>query len=121
LAAYYRLGYLIENYANCWISAPCPKGLDDESCDVYKGKVQEEAEKWIKLAITAFEETLSKSKTFTLANEWTQKTLESLNRLDPLKYPLQKEPETAFVVDRFGPQPMLKAVESDITSAGKEK
>jgi len=36
--------------------------LDEESCDVYKGKVQEEAEKWIKLAITAFEETLAKSK-----------------------------------------------------------
>jgi TolA-binding protein len=119
LAAYYRLGYLIENYANCWISSPCPKGLDEESCDVYKGKVQEEAEKWIKLAIVAFEETLAKSKTFTLANEWTQKTMESLNRLDPLKYPLQKEPEAALVVDRFGAQPMLKVIEGGSKPEGK--
>jgi hypothetical protein len=39
--------------------------------------------------------------------------------LDPLKYPLQKEPEAALVVDRFGAQPMLKVVESGIKPSGR--
>ncbi|MBN2494759.1 MAG: tetratricopeptide repeat protein [Deltaproteobacteria bacterium] len=119
LAAYYRLGYLYENFADVLINAPCPKGLNEEECDIYKGKLYEFAETPIKKAVGAYVETMEKSKSFKVANDWTQKALESLNRFEPLTYPLQKEPASALVVDRHAAQPLIQIVESGVKPSGK--
>jgi tetratricopeptide (TPR) repeat protein len=119
LAAYFRLGYLYENFADALTSAPCPKGFNDEECDMYKGKLMDMAEAPIKKAVEAYKDTIEKSKEFKVVNSWTQKALESLNRFDPGNYPLQKEGEAALVVDRYAPLPMLQMVESGIKPSGK--
>jgi hypothetical protein len=119
LAAYYRLGYLYENFADVLVNAPCPRGFNEEECDMYKGKLMDWAEAPIKKAVSAYEETMEQSKGFKFVNQWTKKAYASLNRFEPLKYPLQKEPEAAMVVDRYGPQPMLRVVESGIKPSGK--
>ena len=110
LAAYYRLGYLYENFADVLINSPCPKGLNQDECDMYKGKLEEFAEAPIKKAVSAYADTMDKSRSFKVANEWTKKTRVSLNRFEPIKYPLQKQPQAALVVDRHGHLPLLKAV-----------
>jgi len=110
LAAYYRLGYLYENFADVLINSPCPKGLNQEECDMYKGKLEEFAEAPIKKAVSAYAETMEKSKSFKVANDWTRRTRESLNRFEPIKYPLQKQPEAALVLDCHGALPLLQAV-----------
>jgi hypothetical protein len=119
LAAYYRLGYLYENFADVLINAPCPRGLRGEECDIYKGQLEEYAEQPIKKAVEAFAVTLDKAKSFRTVNEWTRKSLESLNRFEPLQYPLQKEPEAAMVLDRHAPHALLNIVESGVKPEGK--
>ncbi len=119
LAAYFRLGYLYDNFADVLMNAPCPKGLNQEECDMYKGKLEEFAEMPIKKAVEAYALTMEKAKAFKAINEWTQKALESLNRFEPLQYPLQKEPEAALVLDRYASQPLLQVVESGMKPSGK--
>ena len=62
---------------------------------------------------------MEKSAAFKVVNDWTEKAYESLNRYEPLQFPLQKEPEEAMVVDRHAPLPMLRMVESGIKPSGK--
>jgi len=119
LAAYYRLGYLYENFANVLVNAPCPRGLNEEECDIYKGKLEDFAEAPIRKAVQAFQETMEKSKSFKFVNEWTEKAYASLNRFEPLQFPLQKKPANALVLDRYGPLPMLRAAETGIKPSGK--
>jgi TolA-binding protein len=119
LAAYYRLGYLYENFAQVLVEAPCPRGLNEEECDLYKGKLMDFSEAPIRKAVSAFELTMEKSKQFKFVNEWTKMAYRSLNKFEPLQYPLQKEPEAALVVDRHGPMPMLRIVESGVKPSGK--
>jgi cellulose synthase operon protein C len=119
LAAYYRLGYLYENFADALTSAPCPKGLNAEECDIYKGKLMDMAEGPIKKAVAAYKDTIEKSKEFKVVNSWTQKALESLNRFEPINFPLQKEGESVLVVERYAAQPLLQVAESGIKPAGK--
>jgi len=119
LAAYYRLGYLYENFADVLVKSPCPKGLNEEECDIYKGKLQDLAEAPIRKAVSAYQVAMEKSKEFKVVNTWTEKAYASLNRFEPLQFPLEKEPQGAMVVDRFGPTPMLRAAESGIKPAGK--
>jgi TolA-binding protein len=119
LAAYYRMGYLYENFANVLVNAPCPRGLNQEECDVYKGKLEDFAEAPIKKAVEAYQLTMEKSAAFKVVNDWTEKAYESLNRYEPLLFPLQKEPAEALVVNRHAPLPMLRMVESGIKPSGK--
>lgn len=119
LAAYYRLGYLYQNFAESLINAPCPRGLNLEECDLYKVKLETYAEAPIKKAVAAYDLTLDKAKQFKAVNEWTRKSRQALYRFEPLKYPLQKEPAEALVVDRHGPQPLLQVVDSGMKPEGK--
>jgi len=119
LASYYRMGYLYENFANVLVNSPCPRGLNQEECDIYKVKLEDFAEAPIKKAVEAYQLTMEKSAAFKVVNDWTEKAYESLNRYEPLQFPLQKEPEEAMVVDRHSPLPMLRMVESGIKPSGK--
>jgi len=119
LAAYYRLGYLYQNFADALVNAPCPKGLNIEECDIYKGKLMDFAEAPIRKAVSAYQVAMDKSKEFKVVNEWTRMSYESLNRFEPLQFPLQKEPQRAMVIDRYEPLPMVRAAESGIKPAGK--
>ncbi|HOX45852.1 MAG TPA: tetratricopeptide repeat protein [Myxococcota bacterium] len=119
LAAYFRLGYLYENFADVLVNSPCPAGLNEEECDLYKGKLEDLAEQPIKKAVTAYVETMAKAKEFKVANAWTQMALESLNRFEPLQYPLQKRPEADLVMDRHGAEPLIQVVDSGVKPEGK--
>lgn len=119
LAAYYRLGYLYQNFADVLVNSPCPRGLSEEECDIYKGKLEELAEAPIKKATAAYQVTMDKSKEFKMVNKWTDMAYASLNRYDPLKYPLQKKPMERLVLDRLAPLPLLQAAQVGIKPAGK--
>ncbi len=112
LAAYYRLGYLYENFADVLVKAPCPKAFGEEECDLYKGKLMDWAEAPIKKAVAAYTDTMAKSKELKVINEWTQAAYESLNRFEPMQYPMQKEPLNSLVVDRLASLPTIQRVES---------
>ncbi len=119
LAAYFRLGYLYENFVDVLVNSPCPAGLNEEECDLYKGKLEDLAEQPIKKAVTAYVETMAKAKEFKVANAWTQMALESLNRFEPLQYPLQKAPAVEMVMDRHGAEPLIQVVDSGVKPEGK--
>jgi len=119
LAAYYRLGYLYQNFADVLVDSPCPKGLNEEECDIYKGKLEELAEAPIKKAVAAYQVTMDKSREFKVVNKWTDLAYASLNRYEPLKYPLQKKPLERLVLDRLAPLPLLQAAQVGIKPAGK--
>ncbi|RME26328.1 MAG: hypothetical protein D6806_06460, partial [Deltaproteobacteria bacterium] len=119
LAAYYRLGYLYENFADVLINSPCPKGLNEEECDIYKGKLEELAEAPIKKAVAAYKVTMEKSKEFKVVNRWTELAYKSLNRFEPLEFPMRKKPMERLVFDRLAPLPMLQVAQIGAKPEGK--
>jgi len=86
---------------------------------MYKGQLLDYAEAPIRKAVAAYQETMEKSKMFKFANDWTKKAYASLNRYEPIQFPLQKEPQRALILDRHGPMPLLREAQTGIKPTGK--
>ncbi len=93
LAAMYKIGYAKQRFAESFYEAPIPKELKtEEEKIVYQSSLSEFAAPIEDAAIALFEKARNKAIELKVVNEWTKKTLESLNKLSPNKYPLMKEP-----------------------------
>lgn len=93
LAAMYKIGYAKQRFAESFYEAPIPKELKtEEEQIVYKSTLAEFAAPIEDAAIALYEKARKKSIELKVVNEWTKKTLESLNKLSPNKYPLMKDP-----------------------------
>jgi len=93
LAAMYKIGYAKQRFAESFYEAPIPKELKtEEEQIVYKSSLAEFAAPIEDAAIALYEKARKKAIELKVVNEWTKKTLESLNKLSPNKYPLMKEP-----------------------------
>jgi tetratricopeptide (TPR) repeat protein len=103
LAAYYRLGYLLERFSNQVVEAPIPpevKRYGDEAVASYQDQLGQMAAQLDDKAVEAYQATLDAAKkAHVLNNEWIKKTLESLNRYRPKDYPLLKDPKSALAFD----------------------
>ncbi len=94
LAAFYRKAYLFERLANAFFDAPIPPEivrLGVEAEDLYRSKIAEAVVALEDQAVKDYEDTLAQARKFGIANEWTRRTLESLNRYRPKEYPILKE------------------------------
>lgn len=93
LAAMYKIGYAKQRFAESFYEAPLPKELRTEMEQLeYKSALAEFAAPIEENAISLYEKARKKAIELKVVNEWTKKTLESLNKLSPNKYPLMKDP-----------------------------
>ncbi|MGC8928342.1 MAG: tetratricopeptide repeat protein [Myxococcota bacterium] len=93
LAAMYKIGYAKQRFAESFYEAPLPKELKtEEEKIVYQSSLAEFAAPIEEAAIALYEKARKKAIELKVVNEWTKKTLESLNKLSPNKYPLMKDP-----------------------------
>ncbi len=94
LAAMYRRGYAFETWAIAIRGAPVPKQLkpNTEPWFAYKDLIDQFAAQAEAKAITLYEETVKRSKEYSLANEWTASARERLNIYKPEDYPLLRQP-----------------------------
>ncbi|MBC8072197.1 MAG: tetratricopeptide repeat protein, partial [Deltaproteobacteria bacterium] len=94
LAAMYRRGYAFETWAIAIRGAPVPKVLkpNTEPWFAYKDLVDQFAAAAEVKAIDLYEQTVKRSKEFSIANEWTASARERLNIYKPAEYPLLRQP-----------------------------
>jgi tetratricopeptide (TPR) repeat protein len=94
LAAMYRRGYAFETWAIALRGAPVPKVLkpNSEAWFAYKDDIDRFASQAEGMAISLYEETVKRSKEYSLANEWTRSARERLNIYKPEEYPLLRPP-----------------------------
>jgi TolA-binding protein len=94
LAAFYRKGYALERFAATLIETPVPadvKRLGDEAVAAYQDLLGQQTAQLEDSAVQSYTATLTQARNMRINNEWTRKTLESLNRFRPVEYPVLKE------------------------------
>ena len=96
LAAFYRTGYALERFAATIMETPVPsevKRLGDEAVAEYQDMLGQQTAQLEDAAVQKYVATLSEARRIRISNEWTKKTLESLNRFRPVEYPVLKAPK----------------------------
>jgi TolA-binding protein len=110
LAAAYRSGYALERFANTIIETPIPpdvKRLGDEAVVAYQDLLSQQTGALEDAAVESYSTTLQEARKNHVANEWTRRTLESLNRFRPKEYPVLKEPKQAIASDSAYPEGLV--------------
>ncbi|QRN94976.1 tetratricopeptide repeat protein [Archangium violaceum] len=110
LAALYRRGYALERFANTIIETPIPpdvKRLGEEAVVAYQDMLSQQTAALEDGAVESYTATLQEARKNRLANEWTKKTLEALNRFRPNEYPVLKEAKNAIASEPLYPEGLL--------------
>lgn len=96
LASLYKIGSLYDNMQRVVLKSPCPddiRGLyGDAGCDEYATAVEDNAFNVSQKAVANYQVAHEKAKEFKLTNEWTKKTQDALNLLNPEAWPIDKAP-----------------------------
>ncbi len=91
LAALYRRGYALERFGATIIETPVPpdvKRLGTDAVVAYQDLLGQQTVALEDKAVESYAATLVEARKNHLSNEWTKKTLESLNRFRPQEYPV---------------------------------
>ncbi|SEU38504.1 tetratricopeptide repeat protein [Stigmatella erecta] len=99
LAASYRKGYVLERFANTIIETPVPadvKRLGEEAVVAYQDLLAQQTAEVEDKAVEKYAATLQEIRKSHVSNEWSRRTLESLNRFRPKEYPVLKEPKQSI-------------------------
>ena len=115
LAALYRQGYALERFGNTIIETPVPvdvKRLGDEAVVAYQDALAQQTSALEDKAVESYTATLGEARRNHISNEWTKKTLESLNRFRPKEYPVLKEPKQAIASEVVYPNGLVGSVDA---------
>lgn len=98
LAAFYRIGYSYERFADALFTAPVPKSLqrDPELADEYKLQLEDQAAVLERKAEEAYRKAYAEAREQGVSNEWTRRMLEGLNKFAPNEFPIQKRGKPAL-------------------------
>lgn len=110
LASLYRIGNLYETFADALFAAPPPpevRKLGPDFVEEYRVLLEEKAVPLEDKAVDAYKRTLAEAKRMGAANEWTKRTMRSLNKLRKREFPLQKDARYAVESFTFGAPPLL--------------
>ncbi len=110
LAALYRRGYALERFAQTIIDTPVPadvQRMGEEAVIAYQDMLAQQTIALEEKAVESYVATLSEARKNRISNEWTKKTLESLNRFRPKEYPVLKEPKQMFAADAVYPEGLV--------------
>lgn len=102
LAAFYRKGYALERFAQAVLETPVPpevKRLGDEAVVIYQDSLAAQTVALEDKAVENYAATIAEARRARISNEWTKRTLESLNRFRPKEYPVLKEPKVVIQGD----------------------
>jgi len=114
LAAFYRKGYILERFAETILATPVPpevKRLGEEAVASYQDQLSGLTVALEDKAVETYTQAFQAAKQFRVSNEWTKKTLESLNRYRPKEYPMLKEPKQVISSDFVYPDGAVSSVE----------
>lgn len=106
LAALYRKGFVLERFAQTILETPVPpeiKRLGDEAVATYQDQLSQLTVQLEDKAVELYADALKAARQFRVSNEWTKKTLESLNRFRPKEYPMLKEPRSLIAGEQVFP------------------
>ncbi len=110
LAALYRNGYTLERFATTIIETPVPpdvKKLGDEAVVAYQDLLAQQTTALEDKAVESYSATLVEARKNRISNEWTRRTLESLNRFRPKEFPVLKEPKVAIAHEAVYPEGLV--------------
>lgn len=113
LAAFYRKANVLEHFANSIYEAPIPpeiKRYGDEAVAVYQDALAQKATALESQAVEDYVKTLDEAQKLHIVNEWTKKTLESLNHYRPQEYPLLKDARQELAFDLLSPDSFAPSV-----------
>jgi len=124
LAAFYRKGYALERFGQTIIETPVPpevKRLGEDAVVLYQDQLAQQTAALEDKAVEAYAATLAEARKNRISNEWTKKTLESLNRFRPKEYPVLKEPKDQLAVDMEYPEGLVSTLEGNAVQAGPSR
>lgn len=93
-AAYFRLAQIHELFAKTLFAAQVPD-MGQEEMDLYQTQLEDFAKQYQDTAQERYARLLSEARRLRMANDWTRKALEALNKYRPQEYPLLKEDKRA--------------------------
>jgi TolA-binding protein len=114
LAALYRKGYALERFATTIIETPIPpdvKRLGEDAVVAYQDLLAQQTATLEDAAVESYAATLAEARKNHLSNQWTKKTLESLNRFRPQQYPVLKEAKESFAAESLYPEGLVGSLE----------
>lgn len=106
LAAFYRKGHTLERFAQTILETPVPpdiKRLGEEAVVTYQDALSAQTVALEDKAVEVYGAAWAEAKKYRVSNEWTKKTLESLNRFRPKEYPMLKEPKSLVSMELVFP------------------
>ncbi len=113
LAAFYRRGFTLERFAQTILETPVPpdiKRLGEEAVVTYQDALSAQTVALEDKAVEVYSAAWAEAKKYRVSNEWTKKTLESLNRFRPKEYPMLKEPKSIVSQDLVFPDGAVNGV-----------
>lgn len=113
LAAFYRKGYTLERFAQTILETPVPpeiKRLGEEAVITYQDQLAAQTVALEDKAVETYAAAWAEAKKYRVSNEWTKKTLESLNRFRPKEYPMLKEPRAVLASDLTYPDGAIPTI-----------
>lgn len=98
LAASYRIGHSYERFAEALFQAEIPPEFasNPELADEYKAQLEEKASVLERKAEAAYRKAFEEAKKTRVTNEWTERTLEGLNKYQPKEFPVQRTGKPAI-------------------------
>ncbi|MCC6808424.1 MAG: tetratricopeptide repeat protein [Deltaproteobacteria bacterium] len=105
LAALFRIGNLYETFSEKLFTAPPPPEiakLGIEYVEEYRVLIEEQAVPLEDKAVDAYKRTIAEAKKGGVANDWTKRTMRSLNKLRKKEFPLQKDARYALELAGYG-------------------
>jgi TolA-binding protein len=92
LAALYRVGHSYERFADALYAAEVPPEFRDkpELADEYKLQLEQKAQVLERKAEAAYRKAYDEARKTKVTNQWSQRTLEGLNKYQPEEFPVQK-------------------------------
>lgn len=111
LAALFRIGQLYQLLSQKMLDAPIPAEIttQDEK-DSYRTQLEDRGGVLERKALANYEIAYNEGLKNAVMNEWTQRVLEALAVLNPVKYKVLKDPRTEAQMETTSPQPVVRSV-----------
>jgi len=124
IAGYFRKGYLNKQFAEALFSVKAPSGLDEDEIDAYKEDLEEFAEPYLETAEKLYKEAYTYAIKLNIDNEWTNKLLVELNKIDKDAYKLPKnliDDEDKSLTIETGSEPLYEVEKKIIETPKKDE
>jgi TolA-binding protein len=117
LAAFYRKGFVLERFGQTILETPVPpevKRAGEETVATYQDLLAQQTVALEDKAVENYALTLAEARKQHISNEWTRRTLESLNRFRPKEYPVLKEPKQLLSGEAIHPDGVVGSVDGPV-------